>query len=73
MTILICFFSPNSNRKIAHKLSIKNRPCSHFNGKLNLKTEFCVDYFVFFSMIIDYIQNLNFEAELAYKSANAIS
>ena len=62
-----------SNRKIVHKLSIKNRPSSHFNGKLNLKTEFFVEYFVFFLMIIDYMQNLNFETELAYKYANAIS
>ena len=43
-----------------------------FNGKLNLKTEFCVEYFVIYLMIIDYMQNLNFETELAYKSANAI-
>ena len=29
-----------SNRKIAHKLSIKNRPSSHFMEKLNLKLNF---------------------------------
>ena len=58
---------------MVQKFSIKNRPSSHLNGKLNLKTEFFVEYFVFFLMIIDYMQNLNFETELAYKYANAIS
>ena len=33
-----------SNRKIAHKMSIKNRPSSNLMEKLNLKTEFCVEY-----------------------------
>ena len=63
------YFKQKNCTQVEHK----EQAMFTFNGKLNLKTEFCVEYFVIFLMIIDYMQNLNFETELAYKSANAIS
>ena len=50
------YFKQKNCTQVEHK----EQAMLTFNGKLNLKTEFCVEYFVIFLMIIDYMQNLNF-------------